>query len=381
VVASRRLWTGSGPLQAGWIEVRGGRIGAVGTGRPPAPVDADLGGWLLVPGFVDIHNHGGGGASFQDGDPAAVATAAALHRRHGTTTLLASLVSAPVDALVAAVEVLAPLVAAGTVAGVHLEGPFLSAARCGAHDPAYLAPPRAGELDRLLALGPGVVRMMTVAPELDGGLDAVRRLAGAGIVAAVGHTDASYAAVRAAIDAGARVATHLCNGMPPVHHRAPGPVIACLDDDRVAVELIADGVHLHDGMLHHLATVAGAGRAVLVTDATAAAGMGDGSYRLGGKSVVVSGAEARLASGPGLAPGPLAGSVITLDAALARSVGAGVPLLDALTAVTTAPARAAGLDTVAGTLLAGRRADLVALDDRLQVRCVLAEGRWVVPPD
>jgi N-acetylglucosamine-6-phosphate deacetylase len=376
LLASDRVWTGSGSVEAGWLEVSDGRIAAMGSGPAPRPVDFDLTGQVVVPGFVDIHNHGGGGAGFQDGDPEAVATAAALHRRHGTTTLLASLVSAPIAELTAAVDALAPLVAAGTVAGVHLEGPFLAQARCGAHAPEHLRPPHRGDLDRMLAAGPDVVRMMTLAPELAGGLDAVRRLVAAGVVAAVGHTDAGYDTIRAAIDAGASVATHLCNGMPPLHHRAPGPVLACLTDSRVAVELIADGVHLHDAMLRHLATTAGPGRAVLVTDAIGAAGVSDGEYRVGSRRVIVRGAEVRLAIG-GTEPGPLAGSVLTLDAALARAVGAGVPLLDALTAVTTAPAFAVGLSARAGVLAVGRRADLVVLAGDLSVQRVLAGGQWV----
>jgi N-acetylglucosamine-6-phosphate deacetylase len=379
LIASDRMWVGSGPIRPGSIEVRDGWIVAVAPARRPGPVDVDLTGRLVVPGFVDIHNHGGGGAGFQSGDPEAVATAAAFHRSHGTTTLLASLISAPLDALVDALAALAPLVASRIVAGVHLEGPFLSSARCGAHPPGDLRPPRAEDLDRLLANGSQVVRMMTLAPELDGGIDAVRRLVAAGVVAAVGHTDADHARVRAAVDAGATVATHLCNGMPPIHHRAPGPVVACLEDQRVAVELIADGVHLDDRMLRYLATTAGAGRAVLITDAIAATGVGDGEYRLGSQRIIVRGTEARLdARAPGDGhPAPLAGSVLTLDAALARAVGVGIPLVDALAAVTTTPARAVGLDSEAGTLAVGRRADLVALDDDLAVRGVLAAGRWV----
>jgi N-acetylglucosamine-6-phosphate deacetylase len=377
-LGSDRLWAGQGPIAPGWIEVREGRITAAGRGPSPRPANIDLTGRLVVPGFVDIHNHGGGGAGFEDGEAGAVATAAALHRRHGTTTLLASLVSAPLEDLVVSLEALAPLVAARAVAGVHLEGPFLAERRCGAHDPGYLRPPRPEDLDRLLSAGPGVVRMMTIAPELPGGLAAVRRLVAAGIVAAVGHTDASYETVVAAIDAGATVASHLGNAMRPIHHRDPGPIVACLADPRVAIELIADGIHLHDAVLHHFAAVAGPGRTILVTDAIAAAGIGAGDYQLGARRLLVRDGAARLdgAARPDVT-GPLAGSVLTLDVALAHAVGAGIPLLDALAAVTTAPAAAIGLDRKAGTLAAGQRADLVVLDDDLRVRGVLSDGRWV----
>jgi N-acetylglucosamine-6-phosphate deacetylase len=419
-MGSDRLWTGRGPIAPGWIEVQEGRITAAGQGSSVRPVDIDLTGRLVVPGFVDIHNHGGGGAGFQDGRAGAVATAADLHRRHGTTTVLASLISAPVDELVTSLEALAPLVGAGTVAGVHLEGPFLSARRGGAHEPGHLRPPRPEDLDRLLSVGPGVVRMMTVAPELTGGLAAIRRLVAAGVAAAVGHTDASYETVIAAIDAGATVASHLGNAMRPIHHRDPGPILACLADRRVAVELIADGIHLHDAVLRHFATVAGPGRTILVTDAIPAAGIGDGDYQLGSRRLVVRDGAARLAAdlsadsssgpparhasagplagdpstaplpgysagplagGPTAGAGPLAGSVLTLDVALAHAVGAGIPLLDALAAVTTAPAAAVGLAGQAGTLAVGRRPDLVVLDDDLRVRGVLSAGRWLDDAD
>jgi N-acetylglucosamine-6-phosphate deacetylase len=376
LLASDRVWTGAGPIAPGWIEVGGGRILAVGTGAAPRAADIELAGRLVVPGFVDIHNHGGGGASWQTGHAGDVAVAATLHRRHGTTTLLASLVSAPVDDLVASLEVLAPFVTNRTVAGVHLEGPFLSVQRCGAHDPGHLRSPLPEDLDRLLSAGPQVVRMMTVAPELPGGMAAIQRVVAEGVVAAIGHTDASYETVIAAIDAGATVASHLGNAMRPMHHRDPGPVLACLADRRVAIELIADGIHLHDAVLRHFATVAGPGRTVLVTDAIPAAGIGDGDYQLGARRLTVRDGEARLSADPSGA-GPLAGSVLTLDVALAHAVGAGVPLLDALVAVTTAPATAIGFGARAGTLAAGRRADLVVLDDGLQVRGVLSDGRWV----
>ena len=208
-------------------------------------------------------------------------------------------------------DVLAELVVDGEIAGVHLEGPWLAASRCGAHDPAQLRDPDPGELDTLLATG--VVAMVTLAPERAGALDAIRRVAGAGAVAAVGHTDADFALTRAAIAAGARHATHLFNAMAPLHHREPGPVVALLDDDRVTVELVTDGLHVHPALWEHVVRAAGAHRVAAVTDAMAAAGMPDGAYRLGRLDVEVVDRVARLAGGAaGL--GAIAGSTATADA-------------------------------------------------------------------
>jgi N-acetylglucosamine-6-phosphate deacetylase len=349
----------------GYVEVEGGSIAAVGAGAPERPPDVDLAGRWVVPGFVDIHVHGGGGASFQDGEAERVVD---FHRRHGTTTLLASLMTAPLDALAGAAEALCEPVRAGVVAGIHLEGPFLAPARCGAHDPALMRPPVAEDLDRLLAAGP--VRMVTLAPELEGGADAVTRVVAAGAVAAVGHTDASYELTQAAVDAGATVATHLFNGMTPMHHRRPGPALALLEDERVVVELIADGVHLHPAVVRAVFAAVGADRVALVTDAMAGAGMGDGEFLLAGRRVTV-------ADGVALLGGSLAGSTLTQDAALRNAVRAGVPLEDAVTALTATPARVLGLGDRLGSLAPGRSADLVVLDGDLRAVAVMARGEWV----
>ncbi|HLH99542.1 MAG TPA: N-acetylglucosamine-6-phosphate deacetylase [Acidimicrobiales bacterium] len=369
LLATDRLLGASGEMRPGWLVVDGELITEVGDGAPPRRPDVDWSGRSVVPGFVDIHCHGGGGAGFQLADPDEVAAAASFHRLHGVTTVVASLVSAPVDELEVAVGKLRGLVDAGVVGGVHLEGPWLSEARCGAHDPAYLRPPDPGDVARLLAAGAGAVRMVTLAPELPGGLDAVRQVVAAGVVAAVGHTDAAYEAVRDAIAAGATVATHLHNGMPPVHHRAPGPIIACLEDPRMTIELIADNVHLHPAIVHHDAASA-PGRLALVSDAIPAAGAGDGTYLLGHREVTVRGGKVRL-----VAADTLAGSTLTLDVAVRNAVTAGLPVEAAVAAVTSGPADALGLGDRVGRLLPGRRADLVVLDDDLSLVQVLAGGR------
>ena len=267
-----------------------------------------------MPGFVDAHSHGGGGAAFTSGDPAEAATVLATHRAHGTTTMMASLVTDTTERLEASVRALAPLVRAGELAGIHLEGPWLSADHCGAHDPALLRAPDPAEVTRLLDAGGGAVRMVTLAPELAGGLEAVRLLADRGVIAALGHSDATYDVARQAVDAGISDATHLFNAMRPIHHREPGPVLALVDDPRVFIELVADGVHLHPEVLRWAATSA-AHRFLLVTDAMSAAGAGDGDYVLGPAVVQVRDGVARLASN-----GAIAGSTLTMDRAVRHAV-------------------------------------------------------------
>ncbi|WP_345711229.1 N-acetylglucosamine-6-phosphate deacetylase, partial [Kineococcus glutinatus] len=276
------------------------------------------------------------------------------------------------------VVALADLVADGLLAGVHLEGPWLNPLRRGAHDPALLRDPEPGDVDALLGARPGAVAVVTLAPELTGGLDAVRRITGAGAVAAFGHSDADAACTARAVDAGVRLATHLFNAMPPLHHRAPGPVPVLLGDPRVAVELIADGVHLHPVTLAHAAGAAGPGRTVLVTDAMAAAGVGDGRYRLGRLDVEVRDGRAVLA-GPGPGAGAIAGSTATTGALLRHAVhGAGLDLATALAALTAAPAAVLGRHDI-GHLEPGAQADVVVLDAGLRVRDVVARGERVAP--
>lgn len=373
----------AGRAAPGWLTIEGDRIAAVGHGTPPAAGGRDLGAdAVLVPGFVDQHVHGGAGAAFTGGDPEEALRAVRFHRAHGTTTTVASLVAAPAADLRRDVDALAELVADGELAGLHLEGPWLAAARCGAHDPEQLRDPDPDELAPLLRSG--VIRMVTLAPERAGALDAIRQIVAAGAVAAVGHTDASHALTRDAIVAGARVGTHLFNAMAPVHHREPGPAIALLEDPRVVVELVTDGLHVHPALWAHVLAAAGPGRVAAVTDAMAAAGMPDGDYHLGALRVTVADRVARLA-GPDGAPGPIAGSTATTADLFARIVAhAEVPraeaLLRAVAMTATTPAGVLGLAGEVGELAPGLRADVVVLDGKLQVREVLRHGRPTTGP-
>lgn len=361
-----RVVTPTRVLRQGCVEIEDGRIRAVAE----YPTVRD--GHWIVPGFVDMHTHGGGGHTFTTGDPDAARQAAAFHLGHGTTTLLASLVSSPVELMRTATSAFAPLVREGVLAGIHFEGPYLSTVRCGAQNPEFLRDPSTEELTELIRLGDGAVRMVTLAPERGGALDAIRLLTGDRVVAAIGHTDATHEQTRAAVAAGASVATHLFNGMRPVHHREPGPAVALLSAPNVVCELIPDGVHLHDGMLTFAASVAGSERIALITDAMAAAGMPDGAYELGGQAVTVTEGVARLSR-----DGAIAGSTLTMDAALRHAVAAGIAVPDACRMVATTPARAIGLGDRVGALRAGLRADLVVLDDGLNVLRVMRAGQWL----
>jgi N-acetylglucosamine-6-phosphate deacetylase len=371
VLKNARVVTPDSVAVDGWVEIRDERIHEVGTG--PRPDGVDLGGRLLTPGFVDIHVHGGGGVAFQDASPDAARTAAQFHLEHGTTTLLAGLGTRPLDDLAASAESLVPLVDEGAVAGIFFEGPFLSHERRGAHNPALLRAPDVDELTRLLAAGKDAVRMVTIAPELPGALDLIRCVVEAGATAAVGHTDASYDECCAAFEAGATVATHLFNGMRPIHHRDPGPVLAALGDERVTCEVIADGYHLDDAVIKHVFDAVGHARSALITDAIEAAGAGDGTYDHGDMQITVQDGMAMLSDGSSIA-----GSTLTMDKALRRAVfSAGVPLHDAVLAATATPARAIGMADQVGVIAVGSRADLVVMDDSLRVNGVVRRGDWI----
>ena len=359
----------------GWLDISGNRIVACGSGAPPRAVDVDFPDGVVVPGFVDMHVHGGGGSSYSTDDPDEIARAAAFHRAHGTTTTLASLVTAAPEVLLSQIRALADATQDGIVAGIHLEGPWLSSARCGAHDATQLRDPDPAEIDSVLAAADGAIAMVTIAPELPGADVAIERFVDAGVIVAVGHTDASYEETKRALQLGATVGTHVFNGMRPLHHRDPGPALALLEDARVTVELIADGVHLHPALVHQVAVTAGSDRVALITDAMAAAGMPDGMYQLGGLDVQVTGSVARLRE-----RATIAGSTATMDA-LFRTAATGLESASdaalrhavAMTAMT--PARTLGLDDV-GALRPGMAADLVVLNRKLQVRAVAKRGVW-----
>jgi N-acetylglucosamine-6-phosphate deacetylase len=369
-----RIVTPDGVLSPGWIRLAGDVIDAVGSGDPHEQLPAvDLRGQWVLPGFVDVHVHGGGGASFTEGTSDQARQAAAFHRGQGSTTVLASLVTAPVAELEARAGLLAGLADDGVIAGLHLEGPFLSPARRGAQDPRYMIAPDVAVFERLHAAARGHLRVITLAPELPGAFAVIKAATRAGVTVAVGHTDATAEVTLAAIDAGATHATHLFNGMRPPHHREPGAVGALLDRDEVTCEVIADGVHLDDIMVRLTARAAGPGRLVLVSDAMAAAGMPDGSYQLGSQRVSVAGGVARLLEDRAA----IAGSTATLADVVRHAVAAGLPVSDVAAAASTTPARVLGLADRTGALSPGLSADLVVCDDDFRPRAVMRHGEWL----
>jgi len=367
-----------GVVPGGWVAVTGGTITAVGgpeRARPRDPDVLDLGGRWVVPGFVDLDVHGGGGESFGYAEPDAVGAISSLHRAHGTTTALAGLATAPLDDMVRAAGVLADLVEDGVLAGIHVEGPFLSPAHAGEQDPAAMLAPDADVLDRLVKACRGHLRMLTLAPELPGALDLVRRAVDQRVLVSIGHTGAGYEQTLAAIDAGATLATHLFHGQPGPTQREPGAVGALLEHPDVVVQLIADGIHLHDALLAMVFRLCGAERVALVTDAMAAAGAGDGRYQVGSRSIEVRGGVAVVEG-----TGAIGGSTLTQDAALRRAVDAGVPLLSAVTALSSTPARALGIGDRVGALVPGLSADLLVLGSHLEIDGVMVGGTWQRAP-
>ncbi|MFF3503623.1 N-acetylglucosamine-6-phosphate deacetylase [Streptomyces sp. NPDC003247] len=359
--------------------VRGGRVVVDGTRIAATAPDGvqviDARGHWLVPGFVDLHNHGGGGASFS-GPAEDVLRAVRTHRRHGTTTLVASTVTDDMDLLVRQAGLLSELAEQGDIAGIHFEGPFISPCRKGAHSEKLLRDPDPAQVRKLVDAARGRAKMLTLATELPGGLDSVRLLVEHGVIAAVGHTDATYEQTVEAIEAGATVATHLFNAMPVLGHRAPGPIAALLEDERVTVELINDGVHLHPAALELAFRHAGAGRVAFITDAMDAAGSADGRYLLGPLEVEVSEGVARLVDG-----GSIAGSTLTLDRAFRRAVTVDrLPVEDVVEALSATPARLLGVDDRVGSLEPGKDADLVLLDEDFALKGVMRRGEWVVDP-
>ncbi|RUQ05080.1 MULTISPECIES: N-acetylglucosamine-6-phosphate deacetylase [Microbacterium] len=368
VIHSARLVDRGEIVEDGWVRIEDGVVASRGTGPDWEPatevVDATAvagAGALLTPGFVDIHGHGGAGAAYDDGVDA-IRTGRDLHREHGTTRAVISLVTGTIDDLARSVALIATLTRTDPdVLGSHLEGPFLDPGHHGAHEPSLLRHPVPADVARLLDAGEGTVRQVTIAPELPGGIDAVRQIVAAGAAAAVGHTDADAAMAVAAFEAGASLLTHAFNAMPGIHHRAPGPVLAAAADHRVILEAIADDVHL-DPHVVKLVFDAAPQRVALITDAMAAAGSADGKYDLGAVKVTVENGVARADD-----TGSIAGSTLTQDVALQRAVAAGVPLPEVVRALTETPARAIGRDAHLGALRPGLLGDAVLLDAELRV--------------
>jgi len=366
-------------LEPGYVLIAGGRVAAAAGGPPPCDPDLVLGSGCLVPGLIDLQVNGFAGVDLAEVDAAGWARVVRRLPETGTTAFLPTLVTAPVGELAGALRSAAALAseyppAGARVLGVHMEGPFLSPSRAGAHRREWIVPPSPAAVADLLAAGTGVLRVVTLAPEVEGGLAAVAALVAAGVVVSVGHSDAAAWQVAAAADAGARMVTHLFNAQRPLHHREPGVVGQALADPRLTCGLIADPSHVAAAVCA-IAFAAAPGRICLVTDASAAAGMPPGRYRLGREPVEVRPGEDQA---PRLADGTLAGSVLRMDRAVANMVAAGVGLAEAVAAATRIPADLIGRPDL-GRLTPGAAADLAWLGDDLRTRAAWVAGELVYP--
>lgn len=383
-ILARRALTPHQEIADPVVVVEDGTIAAFGPRAsihiPPGARMLDAGNVTLVPGFVDVHIHGAGGHDVMEATPEALAAVTTTAARFGTTNLLATTVSASLDATCRSLEDIARYIrgqapgGAGTaprarILGIHFEGPFLSPARRGVHPPEWLAAPSLSTFSQLLDAAQGYGRLLTLAPELAGAPELVREAAGKGLVVGMGHTDATYSEAREAIRLGARHAVHVFNAMRPFSHRETGILGAVLTSPEVTAELIADGVHVDAPAMRLLLATKGAARVLLISDGTAATGMPDGNYRLGTFDVTVKDGVSRNAEGV------LAGSTLTLDRAIRTIVNLGIPLADAVRMATLTPARLLGMETHIGVLATGAVANLVFLDEKLNVAGVIVEGR------
>ena len=381
-IYASRILTPQEELLDAVILVEGGRITAIGhrdeVKIPEGAVDYVASGMTVVPGFVDVHIHGAGGHDVMEATPVALDCITSTVARHGTTSILATTVTAPVDETCKSLEGIAQYIRshehqentglAAEILGIHLEGPFISKTRRGVHPSDSITRPSIEILDKFRAASDGLIRILTVAPEIPGALDLIRAAVTNGIVAAIGHTDADYEQARAAIQAGARHAVHFYNAMRPFSHRDPGVIGAVLTEPDVTAEIIADGIHVAGPAIQVLLGTKGFDTVLLASDGTAATGMPDGNFRLGNFEVTVKDGVCRNSEGK------LAGSTLTLDRALRYIVSLGVPLIDALRMATILPARRLGLAGKKGIIAIGADADLVVLTPDLRVAGVMTRG-------
>ncbi|HEY8702915.1 MAG TPA: amidohydrolase family protein [Arthrobacter sp.] len=392
-----RILSGSMDLDDGLVAIEADRIVYAGSERDyPHGAPADMHRLephlTVLPGLVDLHCHGAFGTDFPSADEDNARKAIGSLHRSGTTTLLASLVTASREDLLRAISLFTSLTAEGMVAGIHLEGPFLSLDRCGAQNPQWIRDPDLALAGELISAAEGAVRTMTYAPELPRADELVDLLIARRVVPSIGHTDADAVTTRqfllrthgqlsdADADAGmgrTGTVTHLFNGMPPMHHRSPGPVPACLQAakaGKAVLELIADNTHLDPQIVSAVFDLVGAGNIALVTDSMAATGLADGTYGLGPSVVEVQDGVARLRTS-----GSIAGGTATMLEVLQRTIAAGVTPREAVRAATATPARVLGLSREVGDFRPGLRADLITVDRAFLLQAVMRSGTWLEP--
>lgn len=371
-----KIVTPEGVLENGIIEVEDGKIKNVSASSSAnADITAPEGGWV-VPGFVDVHVHGGYGSDFMEATQEAIQNITAFHGRNGTTSMLATSVTAPKKDIDALLEASKAYIASNPsegarLIGVHLEGPFISEKWPGAQNPEHIVPPNAAWVQEWLEKYPGLLKQLTLAPEKEGALDVIRLLRANGVIAAAGHTDATYDQVIEAAAAGLNQAVHTYNAMTPLHHRKPGVVGAVLTDERITAEIIADGHHVHEAAIKLLTRAKGLDHMLLITDAMSASGLGNGQYKLGDVDVTVRDGVARLAHGDSLA-----GSTLTMIGAfrfMVERIGLSVP--EASRLASTNPAKQLGMDGRIGSIRAGANADFILLTPNLDIAGVYRDGK------
>ena len=353
-----------------WLEIKNGIITSINDGTSPGIPDQIIN-ETLIPGFIDMHCHGGGGEYFSAEEDSGIQRVIDLHSTHGTTSMLASLVTEPIPTLKKQIRKLARFAETGAICGIHLEGPYLSPMRCGAHEPSLLRDPTITELSDLLDTGAGHIKMITVAPELPNAIEVIGFLVSQGVVVALGHSNSNFETAKRAVDAGASVTTHFYNGLPPIDHHNANITSAVLLDERLSLELILDGHHVNTPAAELMLTAA-PNRVILVTDAMSAAGEQDGEYMIGSLSVIVEKGVARLKSNdPSADSASLAGSTLTMDRAffnLCKLTGRSI--IDAVLATSYTPAKALNLKD-RGEIAVGKRADLLEISiEEEQLRIV-----------
>lgn len=381
LISGAKVVTEQGIIENGLVHVVDGQLAYVGEQSgwladtaSPTVERIDAGGKWLLPGFIDVHVHGGYGADFMESNPETLNTITRYHAAHGTTGMLATTMTATREAIDRVLVEVQSYIEQGMpyaqLLGVHLEGPFISPKWAGAQDPKLMVTPQLDWLKDWHERFPQLMKQLTLAPEREGGLEMIAWLRDHGIVAACGHTDASYADMQTAVAAGLSHAVHTFNAMKPLHHREPGTVGAVLTDARISGELIADGIHVHPAAIKLLTMVKQPHGLLLITDAMSAAGLGDGQYDLGGQAVTVQSGVARLTEG-----GALAGSTLTMIDALRFMVReVGVSVADASRFASGNPARLLGLEGTHGSIAEGKQADLLLISSELELEQVWVRG-------
>ena len=378
VIKGGTVFTPFTRIDNGRVYIKNGRIAKVGK-RISSFSEAetvDASGMTVVPGFVDTHVHGGSGSDVMDGTAEAVRKIASYHARFGTTSMVATTTTESFERIIRAVRATRAVIERRTdgaeVLGIHLEGPYINPERRGAQNVKHVRLPSLGEFKRILDESANRVRIVTLAPEIKRAVEFIAALKNMGIVLSAGHSNASYADMVSAIDAGITHVTHIFNGMRELHHREPGIVGAALTREELTVSVIADGVHVHPNVIELLFKAKGVDNIILITDAIRAAGMSDGTYELGGLHVTVKRGVCRLASGT------LAGSTLTMNMAVKNMIDfLGIPLSDALKMASTNAAKIIGFADSKGSLEEGKDADIAILDEDFNVKSTIVKGRII----